>query len=130
VPHELARRVQSIDAKAMVRAADGASLAGTHSERIVVIADIIERYATEHPQAADTAEGIRAWWVAPQFHGASAEDVQGALDYLVVRDRMRRIAIAGGPSAYGATRETDTPPTVPRETSGRARRHRGKPRGE
>jgi len=74
----------------------------TYSERIMVIAEIIERYAIEHPQAADTAEGIRAWWVGPRLHGASAEEVQGALDYLVEFERIRRIAITGGPPAYGA----------------------------
>ena len=54
----------------------------TYAGRIIVIAEIIERYVAEHPQAVDTAEGIRAWWVTPRFYGASPGDVQGALDYL------------------------------------------------
>ena len=73
----------------------------TNGERIIVIAEIIERYATEHPQAADTAEGIRAWWVAPQLRGASRAEVQGALEYLVKSGRMARIAIAGGSPVCG-----------------------------
>ena len=92
----LARQLQC-----RARAADGASVVGTYTGSIIVIAEIIERYMSEHPQAVDTAEGIRAWWVAPRFYGASPDDVQGALDYLVEFNRMRQIAIAGGSPVYG-----------------------------
>ena len=84
-------------------------MVGTYTGRIIVIAEIIERYVSDHPQAVDTAEGIRAWWVAPRFYGASPEDVQGALDYLVEFNRMRQIAIAGGSQVYdGAVRAEKT----------------------
>jgi hypothetical protein len=79
----------------------------TYTGRIIVIAEIIERYVSEHPQAVDTAEGIRAWWVAPRFYGASPRDVQDALDYLVEFNRMKQIAIAGGLPVYGGAVRAD-----------------------
>jgi len=72
----------------------------TYSERAMKIAEIIENYVTEHPRAADTAEGIRNWWVAPACYRASREEVQAALDYLVELGRMARVVIAGGTALY------------------------------
>lgn len=71
-----------------------------YSERIIVIADVIERYITEHPRAADTPDGIRRWWVAPQRYGESLADVQSALGYLVERGRLARITVADGTVIY------------------------------
>jgi hypothetical protein len=94
-------------------------LVRTNGERIIVIAEIIERYATEHPQAADTAEGIRAWWVAPRLRDASPAQVQGALEYLVKSGRMARIAIAGGSPVYaGPTHSNKKPNRKHRATAG------------
>jgi hypothetical protein len=64
------------------------------------IAEIVENYVREHPRAADTAEGIRNWWVAPACYGASREEVQAALDHLVEFGRMARVVIAGGAAIY------------------------------
>jgi hypothetical protein len=72
----------------------------TYSERTLVIADIIERYVKDHPRAADTPEGIRSWWVAPQHYGDSLEDVQMALDYLIELGRMARTALPDGAVLY------------------------------
>lgn len=72
----------------------------TDSERIIVIAGIIERYVTEHPLAADTREGIRSWWVAGERHDHSLEDVQAALDYLVESRCLSRVVLADGTIIY------------------------------
>lgn len=61
-----------------------------------MIAQIIERYVTEYPRAADTPKGICEWWVAPLRPDASMTDVQLALDYLVERNRLSRIVLADG----------------------------------
>ena len=70
----------------------------THSERTLVIAQIIERYVSEHPRAADTATGISQWWVE-ESHGSPA-DVQQALNYLVEIGRLARIVLADGTMIY------------------------------
>jgi Fe2+ or Zn2+ uptake regulation protein len=62
------------------------------------MADTIERYAREHPQAGDTASGISQWWV--EDHGGSPADVQQALDYLVENGRLSRIVLADGTVIY------------------------------
>lgn len=72
----------------------------THSERITVIARTIERYVTEHPQAADTREGIRAWWVGREHAAESLEDVQVALDFLVEAKCLSRVVLADGTVIY------------------------------
>jgi hypothetical protein len=70
------------------------------SERIIVIADLIERYLTEHPRAADTPKGICEWWVASQGHTGSLADVQEALDHLVELGRLRCTILADGTAIY------------------------------
>lgn len=72
----------------------------TYSERTIVIAGIIERYVNDHPRAADTPEGIRAWWVTGERHGDSLKDVEAALDYLVESGRLSRVTIADGTVIY------------------------------
>jgi hypothetical protein len=68
------------------------------NERIVVIADMIERYVSEHPRAADTVRGISQWWVEGR-RGSPAE-VQQALDRLVEAGRLSRIMLADGTVIY------------------------------
>jgi hypothetical protein len=68
------------------------------SERITVIADMIERYVSKRPQAADTPRGISQWWV--EGRGGSLADVQQALDYLVEIGRLSRIVLPDGTVIY------------------------------
>ena len=70
------------------------------SEQIIVIADVIERYLLDHPRAADTVEGIRAWWVARHRQGDSREAVQEALDHLVDAGRVYRTVLPDGTAIY------------------------------
>jgi hypothetical protein len=72
----------------------------TYTERVMMIAQIIEGYVAQHPRAADTAEGICSWWVAPVCYSASREDVQMALDHLVEVGRMSRVVVVGGATIY------------------------------
>jgi hypothetical protein len=66
----------------------------------MVISRTIERYVIEHPQAADTREGIHMWWLAGERGGESLEDVQAALDYLVEAKCLSRIVLADGTIIY------------------------------
>jgi hypothetical protein len=97
----LARGVQQTPTQEVC---DGFSMVpamATQSERTMAIADIIERYVTEHPHAADTPEGIRAWWVGRERYGDSLDDVQAALDYLLGDGRIARTVLPDGATIYG-----------------------------
>jgi hypothetical protein len=77
----------------MPRDEDGESLAGQ-----------ILRYLDEHPDAADTADGVRAWWLLEQVFKESVGDVQDALDLLVSRGIVTRIDRPNMPSVYRRAR--------------------------
>jgi hypothetical protein len=49
------------------------------------LADEIQRYLLGHPDAADTVEGIRTWWLARQRLKESLILKQRALDLLEYR---------------------------------------------
>ncbi|UPJ53423.1 hypothetical protein IVB30_20165 [Bradyrhizobium sp. 200] len=65
---------------------------------------------TDHPKAADTSEGIRSWWVAPEFSDSSSDDVQIALDHLVSIGRLCRSVVADGTIIYAAADPAAIPP--------------------
>ena len=67
---------------------------------IAAIADEIIRYLDTHPKAADTLEGITKWWVARQRYYESAEKVQKALEFLVVRELITRVERNTGDIIY------------------------------
>jgi Fe2+ or Zn2+ uptake regulation protein len=46
------------------------------------VAESIRCYLAEHPQAADTAEGIQRWWLVPMYGEVSLGSVQQALSQL------------------------------------------------
>src|SRR4051794_16371279 len=61
-------------------------------ERILLMANLIERYVSEHPDAGDTASGISQWWL--EGDGGPPAQLQQALDYLVENVRLSRIELA------------------------------------
>lgn len=67
---------------------------GALAERIV--ANQVEFYLAEHPEAADTLEGICMWWIP----SAPESVVQAALDDLTRRGLVRKQDIPGGGSVY------------------------------
>jgi hypothetical protein len=72
----------------------------------------ILRYLNEHPDAADTAAGIRQWWLPIEDRECSAAAVQAALDLLVAQGAIARIDRAGMPPVYcRATRRGGGPRT-------------------
>ena len=82
-------------------------LVATSSERILLIAQVIERYVAEHPRAADTAKGIHTWWVAPHRRDDSLADVQQALDHLVALGRFSRTVLADGTAIYSRAADSN-----------------------
>jgi hypothetical protein len=83
----------------IMKASDEVSEVAIYSERIFMIAKVIERYVMEHPLAADTPEGIRSWWIASEYQ-ASLEDVQMALDHLVESRCLSRVVLNDGTIIY------------------------------
>ncbi len=65
-----------------------------HAVRIA--ADSILRYLADHPDAADTSDGIRAWWLS----GVSKTAVDAALTDLVRRGLVRRQDVPGAAPVY------------------------------
>jgi hypothetical protein len=99
----LAHRVQQHP-----RLSNEALVAAAYGGRTGVIAQIIERYVAKHPRAADTAEGVRAWWVGAERHDASIEDVQQALDVLVESGRLCRSILPDGAAIYSRPPHNDS----------------------
>lgn len=46
------------------------------------VAEWIRSYLRAHPRAADTAEGIQRWWLAPNFGEVALVTVEMALEQL------------------------------------------------
>jgi hypothetical protein len=61
--------------------------------------DEVARWITDHlarhPAAADTAEGIQRWWLAPRHGEVAMEVVEQALDALERSGMVSTQAIAG-----------------------------------
>ena len=62
----------------------------SEEERARALAQEIERYLAGHPNAADTVEGIRTWWIAHQRLEESVVLTQLALDLLENRGVIAR----------------------------------------
>jgi len=61
---------------------------------------LIVDYLKAHPRAADSAEGIRHWWLGDSGATASAEEIERALAQLVGEGLMRRVSLADGTQLY------------------------------
>jgi hypothetical protein len=59
----------------------------------------IRRYLFEHPNACDTLEGVRVWWLRGRVPDAL---VQQALNALVARGLVERRRLPGGGAIYAA----------------------------
>jgi hypothetical protein len=90
----MARRVQC----AVEVFAAGIIRVSSAGRRTMQIAQAIELYVSEHPRAADTAEGVRSWWIGATCD--SLEDVQQALDHLVASHRLTFTVLPDGAALY------------------------------
>lgn len=73
------------------------------------IADEIERYLQRHPNAADSADGIRAWWLSAELSGAELSAVVQALEWLETRGVVVRSEREGLATVFSS-------PAQPRRT--------------
>ena len=76
----------------------------TEDDCVAPIADAIERYLCAHPDAADSLEGIRLWWLT----GAAAEEapdrIRKALERLEAAGVVTWRELPGGQVVYAAAR--------------------------
>jgi len=75
-------------------------MSGMQDERRVHIAMRIETHLRECPNAADTVEGIAAWWLHGEGGLVDQECVQQALDYLVAQGKVMCIHSPDGHVLY------------------------------
>jgi hypothetical protein len=79
-----------------------------NDDAINTLAREVATYLSMHPNAADTAEGIRRWWLARVLAAEATADAQigdvlSALDLLVERGVVVRRRLPGGRFIYAAT---------------------------
>ena len=66
--------------------------------------EAIEDYLLQHPDAADSEQGIAKWWVPAMGVEASAQEVAVALETLRTLERIERKCLPGGRVIYRANR--------------------------
>lgn len=66
-----------------------------------VVVWLILGYLCSHPDAKDTAEGVRTWWLNGNGIDIGAEVVRGSLDYLVRLGWLMATARHAGVIMYG-----------------------------
>ena len=72
----------------------------THQDRpLEAVAAAIMDYLCAHPLAADSADGVRHWWLGAQV-GLSVAEVESALNLLVERRQLRNLRLMDGTQLY------------------------------
>ena len=72
----------------------------THQDRPEeVVAAAIMDYLCAHPLAADSANGVRHWWIGARV-GLSVAEVESALNLLVERKLLRSLRLMDGTQLY------------------------------
>ena len=75
-------------------------------ESLDAIAAAILGHLDRHPLAADSASGVAQWWLGPVHARATLEQVEQALDMLVARGQLRRLALSDGTTLYSRSQAT------------------------
>lgn len=77
--------------------------------RARMIERLVARYIADHPNAADTVEGIRSWWIVADVRDASRAEVQAAVDSLVSHGTLSLIALPDGTPLYAGAAHPNGP---------------------
>ena len=67
-------------------------------------------YLAQHPDAADTLDGIVAWWLPRQRYETARDRIEAALASLVAQGLLRASGLPGGPELYALKESPTTPP--------------------
>lgn len=84
-------------------------MSGPDNDSVQVIAKTIEAYLDLNPDAADSAEGIRRWWLPAGLAQEPPEIVEDALDRLVAAGVIRRQPLPDGRVLYAKRGATACP---------------------
>jgi hypothetical protein len=60
----------------------------------------LRQYLARNPDAADSVDGIRRWWLPQPLQSVGNERLQAALDGLVASGEMRMRCLPGGTEFY------------------------------
>ena len=72
----------------------------THQDRpMEAVAAAIMDYLCAHPLAADSADGVRHWWIGARV-GLSVAEVESALNLLIERKQLRSLRLMDGTQLY------------------------------
>ena len=71
-------------------------------DRTRVLASKLLRYLAQHPDAADTAEGIHRWWLPEGAAEYRESDVHAALEWLTNQGALVRSRLPDGRELYAA----------------------------
>lgn len=72
----------------------------SQDDPVAAVAEEVMRYLAQHPEAADSAEGIQRWWLAPRRVEAPLDRVLCALDVLVRDGAVVRRALPDGSTVF------------------------------
>jgi hypothetical protein len=89
----------------LVKLKSGQKMSEFNDSDVQQITDQIECYLKNHPNAADTIEGITKWWLAGQGIEVSSLIVQQALNYLESKSAVKCNANPCGNKVYSSNRE-------------------------
>lgn len=64
----------------------------------------IEEHLAQYPQAADSAEGVARWWLAPRGLNAGLVEVEHVLAEMVHEHRLRCVRLADGTVLFSKIR--------------------------
>lgn len=74
---------------------------------VAAVAATIRRYLRDHPNAADTLEGIALWWLSGNAGDEWLTNVQRAIEQLVNRGEVVRQTLRDGTVIYERNKQDD-----------------------
>ena len=76
--------------------------------KISTLVELIASYVGEHPNAADTVEGVARWWLPEKYKLEPINKVITALDSLIELGVMEKNKVADGKVIFSAMKNTNS----------------------
>ena len=76
-------------------------------KQVEIVAREISRYLEEHPNAADSVEGIAEWWLLRQRFDDTVGLVQQAIESLVKQGQVEKVVGHSGKVIYAKSGRKD-----------------------